>query len=147
MIVTPSDWLEVAQLNRNLGKTISSSLRKPMKLKFEKFDEYQLQKHIKNRKRPKKTKKDEVTTPDLDAVQSAGDSDQDEDDNEPERLFKGPEKLTIKNLIRTLHINYPGYYVMAILGKTYPKTIEEFYASRIDGEFKEELGEFSKSCS
>ena len=137
MIVTPSDWLEVAQLNRNLGKTISSSLRKPMKMKFEKFDEYQLQKHNKNRKRPKKTKKDDSAL-DLDAVHSAGDSDN-EDDVEPEKLFKGPEKLTIKNLIRTLHINYPGYYVMAILGKTYPKTIEEFYASRIDGEFKEEL--------
>ena len=54
LIITPSDWLEVAQFNRDLGGTLSNSLRVALRSKFAAFDEYQLQKHNKNRKRNKK---------------------------------------------------------------------------------------------
>ena len=47
--------------------------------------------------------------------------------------------MTLKNLIRTLHIRDPGYHVMAILGKTYPKSADEFSTLRLDGSWNEEL--------
>ena len=127
MVITPSDWIEIAQLNRALNSTISTVLRRVMIKKFRKFDEYQLQKHNKTGK--KKTKK-----PEREVIS-------DDSDDEEEILFRGPDQLTLKNLIRTLHIKDPGYEVMAILGKNYPKSEDEFRRSRLDGMWdKEQAG-------
>ena len=127
MIITPSDWIEMAQLNRAVNKTISTVLRRAMIVKFRKFDEYQLQKHNKTGKSKSKPKgHDELNL---------------SDDDDREDSFRGPDQLTLKNLIRTLHIKDPAYEVMSILGKNYPKTEEEFGRSRLDGVWsKEESG-------
>ena len=58
-------------------------------------------------------------------------------DEEESDSRKGPEKLTLKNLIRTLHIKDPGEYVMGILGKNYRKSEEEFKKTRLDGAWDE----------
>ena len=47
--------------------------------------------------------------------------------------------MTLKNLIRTLHIKDPGYAVMSILGKKYPEDEESFKKTRLDGIFDPEL--------
>ena len=65
-----------------------------------------------------------------DIVPESDDSDSSSDD---EPAVKGPEKLTMKNLIRTLHIKDPGHHVMGILGKLYPKSEKEFKLTRLDG--------------
>jgi len=126
MVITPSDWIEIAQLNRAINKTISTGLRRAMIKKFCKFDEYQLQKHNKSGKKKPTKKPNDVNL--------------DDDDDEPE-LFRGPDQLTLKNLIRTLHIKDPGYEVMALLGKNYPNSEEQFRHSRLDGMWdKEQAG-------
>ena len=136
VVVTPSDWLEIAQFNRNLNGTISNSLRVAMKTKFAKFDEYQLQKHNKNRKRPKKSK---IQPPAIEPIDDYQVLVLDEYSSDEEDERKGPERLSIKNLVRTLHLKDPGYYVMSILGKTYPSTAEEFSKCRLDGSWDASL--------
>ena len=44
-------------------------------------------------------------------------------------------KLSLKSLIRTLHISKPVDHVMCLLGKTYPKSNEEFILSNLTGEW------------
>ena len=116
-----------------------------MKAKFALFDEYQLQKHNKTKKKAKP--KPVTSASPIDAI--VEDIDKLYGDNEegfdffPEEdetdAVNGPENLTIKNLVRTLHIKDPGYYVMGILGKNYPKSPEEFSRSRLDGSWDETL--------
>lgn len=47
------------------------------------------------------------------------------------------QRFTIKQLIRKLHIKEPVQYVMSIIGKKYPSTLEEFYQKRLPGTFDE----------
>ncbi|GFS23870.1 telomerase protein component 1 [Elysia marginata] len=47
------------------------------------------------------------------------------------------QRFTIKQLIRKLHIKEPVQYVMSIIGKKYPLTLEEFYQKRLPGTFDE----------
>lgn len=46
-------------------------------------------------------------------------------------------RCTIKYLIRVLHISDPVLHAMAILGKSYPKTRDDFFKSRLPGEWDE----------
>ena len=43
--------------------------------------------------------------------------------------------FTLKQLIRQLHINKPVEHVMALIGKKYPDTFEEFMKTKLPGEF------------
>ena len=111
MVVTPSDWVEIAGINEKLNSgTISTSLRKAMSEKFREFDEYQLQKHNKHPKRKKKLPEEVVVEEEVPATTRVH---------------------TIKNLIRTLHIKDPAEFVMAILGKPYPSSYEEYARTRL----------------
>lgn len=47
--------------------------------------------------------------------------------------------VTLKYMIRMLHIDQPKLAVMQILGKRYPATASEFATMGIPGEFNEEL--------
>ncbi|CBY40214.1 unnamed protein product, partial [Oikopleura dioica] len=116
MVVTPSDWVEIAEINEKLNSgTISTSLRKAMSEKFREFDEYQLQKHNKRPQRKKKLPEDIVV-----------------EDETPARVH------TIKNLIRTLHVKDPAEFVMAILGKPYPSSYEEYARTRLTESYDRE---------
>lgn len=48
-----------------------------------------------------------------------------------------PEKpmITLKQMIRQLHISSPNYQVMCLLGKKYPLTEQEFRVSGLPGNF------------
>ncbi|KAK3603040.1 hypothetical protein CHS0354_037788 [Potamilus streckersoni] len=82
---------------------------------------------------------------------SSSDSDNEIDDMKLQELFtevvkddeETPEQLqkigfTLKQLIRKLHIVEPVEHVMCLIGKKYPRTMEEFYKSRLPGMWEEE---------
>ncbi|XP_064629950.1 telomerase protein component 1-like [Lineus longissimus] len=74
-------------------------------------------------------------------VESGSDSDGDEDEMKIKTLKeKEREKktFTLKQLIRKLHITEPVDNVMALIGKKYPSTLEEFYKCRLPGTWEEE---------
>lgn len=123
LVVTPSDWVEIAEMNEKLNSgTISTSLRKAMTDKFREFDEYQLQKHNKRPQRKKKQPAEIVS-----------------DEDPPAKIH------TLKNLIRTLHIKDPAEYVMGILGKRYPSSYEEYAKTRLTEPYdRERCGERMK---
>merc|ERR1712226_1220534 len=56
--------------------------------------------------------------------------------NKKKELAK--KRFSVKRLIRLLHISAPVYHVMAILGKKYPDDQEDFFNSRLPGEFDEQ---------
>jgi len=89
--------------------------------KFPEFDTYQLGKYNKEKSKVPEAKKDPSVV----------------SDEEPEKT-RADFRCTIKYLIRVLHISEPVEHTMAILGKKYPETREEFLRSRLPGEFKEE---------
>ena len=47
--------------------------------------------------------------------------------------------ITLQQLVRKLHIAEPVQFVMALVGKKYPATLEEFYAARLSGVFNPDL--------
>ena len=124
----PSDWLDIAATflmlpDRYLKGDISipTALRKAMVAKFTQFDQYQLAKYnkeksIKKKAKKNKNKKEETTTA---TVTTPG----------------VKPTLTMKQMIRQLHISTPILHTMSILGKKYPKTEEEYRASKLPGEF------------
>eukprot|EP01090_Pellita_catalonica_P022069 TRINITY_DN8444_c0_g1_i1.p1 TRINITY_DN8444_c0_g1~~TRINITY_DN8444_c0_g1_i1.p1 ORF type:complete len:910 (+),score=188.39 TRINITY_DN8444_c0_g1_i1:83-2812(+) len=121
----PSDWLDCAALyqmlpNRKLsGRALPTSLRKAMKFKFTDFDTYQLGKYNKAGKIKRKKKKERLLAAQGKAVAKTS----------------GKSDLTMKQMIRQLHISQPVNNVMCLLGKKYPATQSEFYASGLRGTF------------
>lgn len=120
----PSDWLEVVAIymtlpDRTVTNGIPTSLRKVMIAKFPAFDEYQLGKYNKERNIKRKQKKFR------------------------ERALKAgipvpvPDKppVTLKQMIRQLHMSTPPFAVMALLGKRYPRNAEEFRKAGLPGHF------------
>lgn len=101
----PSDWIEVAQLSHtfNTGTlsfgSLPTALRKAMISKFADFDEYQLGKYNKQKKKAK------TPTPTELVVQASAASD---DEATLEKLT-----FTLKQLIRKLHVVQPAKYVSA----------------------------------
>jgi telomerase protein component 1 len=122
----PSDWLDVAATYSILpdkslkGNSIPTCLRKAMVAKFPDFDVYQLGKYNKERSIKRKTKK-------LKQEQIKGNT-----------SAKPPEKpmITLKQMIRLLHINQPHLQVMCLLGKKYPLTEREFNVTGLLGKFE-----------
>jgi telomerase protein component 1 len=118
----PSDWLEVAAFFLALpdktlkGNALPTCLRKAMIDKFPDFDAYQLGKYNKERTIKRKQKK----------LRETGRED---------TRSGGKPPLTIKQMIRQLHLSHPNTSVMCILGKKYPMTIEEFRNSGLPGVF------------
>lgn len=118
----PSDWLEVAAFFLALpdktlkGSALPTCLRKAMIEKFPDFDAYQLGKYNKERTIKRKQKK----------LRETGKED---------KRSGGKPPLTIKQMIRQLHLSHPNTSVMCILGKKYPMTIEEFRNSGLPGVF------------
>jgi len=125
----PSDWLDVAATyhvlpDRSLkGKSLPTCLRKAMVNKFPDFDAYQLGKYNKERsikRKLKKMKEEKAQNPDAPKFK----------DQKP--------MLTIKQLIRQLHISEPNYNVMCLLGKKYPNSENEFRELNLPGKFEED---------
>ena len=114
MTITPSDWIEMAQLNRAINfanmHNISNSLRKVMVDKFNKFDEYQLQKHNKSGK----VKKSEIV---------------EIEDMRDIYEIRGPDKLTLKSvvygfvgLVQNTQVPFSQTAITSLLNKTYQIT-------------------------
>lgn len=124
----PSDMLEVTTLFSLLpdkylsNNAIPSALRKAIAKKFGNFDVYQLAKYNKEKaqKRKKKQKeKENVKKPKLTKEGESG----------------KPPMLTLKQLIRKVHIAQPAENVMSIVGKKYPISAELFVKTGLPGEF------------
>eukprot|EP01130_Rhizamoeba_saxonica_P017056 TRINITY_DN8098_c0_g1_i1.p1 TRINITY_DN8098_c0_g1~~TRINITY_DN8098_c0_g1_i1.p1 ORF type:complete len:2262 (-),score=513.74 TRINITY_DN8098_c0_g1_i1:41-6826(-) len=124
----PSDWLDCAATyyilpDRELsGKAIPTCLRKSMIDRFPGFDAYQLGKYNKERTIKRKLKKQKEFRLANPGVVTTNDK----------------PMLTIKQMIRQLHISQPHYNVMCILGKKYPANKRQFIGAGLDGEFEPE---------
>ena len=119
----PSDWLQIATFARDspLRKTVGlpSSLRAALASHFTKFNEFSLAKYNKEGAQKAKAKRAEARV-------ARGSEDEEEEKKAP--------PYTFKQMIRTLHIGAPHYYVMCLLGKRYPATLEEFQQCGLDRE-------------
>jgi len=118
----PSDMLEVVSLylalpERYLASTaIPSSLRKAIEKKFPDFDAYQLAKYNKERSQKRKLQKNKTKM-------------------EIPKETEKPSLLTLKQLIRKVHLSDPADMVMGIVGKKYPANPEHFEKSGLLGEW------------
>jgi telomerase protein component 1 len=127
----PSDWLDCAAIYQVLpnkalvGTALPTCLRKAMVDKFPDFDAYQLGKYNKENSIKRKNKKRRD-------AEAAG--------KQPKRPPPkgGRPPVTIKQMIRQLHIAEPAYNVMCILGKKYPVDDDSFRKSKLPGEFERE---------
>jgi telomerase protein component 1 len=157
----PSDWIEVAQLYHTLQPqskkrgTLPAALRKAMVARFTAFDEYQLAKYNKVRftvllmageKEGNSPRQRHLLTccwlerggrmqeakPAAPAPAALERSESNSSDTEE---YLTPMTLTLKRLIRTLHIEKPAQQVMGILGKRYPDSAEAYRAAGLDGEW------------
>lgn len=124
----PSDWLDVAATYLMLpdkgldGKSLPTAMRNAMVIKFPDFDAYQLGKYNKERTIKRKLKKNK-----------------EEKSKNPERLRAGEKPMiTLKQMIRQLHISKPPLNVMCLLGKKYPSTETQFRDSGLPGKFESE---------
>lgn len=151
IIRLPTDMLEVVTLFLHLpnkymnGQAIPASLRKAVLAKFPDFDVYQLAKYNKEKSQKKKQKKAKkkpeqppVAAPSRFAAKKGrtgkGTSTPMEIDNSPR-----PVLLTLKQLIRKVHISEPAEYVMGIVGKKYPTSVEDYKKTGMKGEFNPAL--------
>lgn len=122
----PSDWLDVPATYHTLpdkqlsGKSLPTCMRKALVVKFPDFDAYQLGKYNKERSIKRKLKK-------IKEEQAKGN-----------KKARAPEKpqVTLKQLIRQLHISTPHLQVMCLIGKKYPSTEAEFRVSGLYGRFE-----------
>ncbi|KAL7064751.1 hypothetical protein AAHC03_05310 [Spirometra sp. Aus1] len=102
-----------------------------MKLKFKEFDQYQLAKYNREQKADAK-----LTKKCLDKNEERENSlSSCEEDNKA--VFDRP--VTLKNLIRQLHISEPKENVLCLLGKRYPSSAQEFLQYGLSGEWQPEL--------
>jgi telomerase protein component 1 len=125
----PSDWLDVAAQYMALphraltGAALPACLRKALVDKFSDFDTYQLGKYNKERtvKRKARRKREfQAQFPTL------------------EFLPEAKPTLTLKRMIRQLHITQPVEAVMCLLGRKYPLTHADFVRSGLRGQWDTE---------
>jgi len=138
MIRLPSDMLEVVTLYINLPvhylakNSIPSALRKSILAKFPDFDVYQLAKYNKEKSQKKKLKK-QKEKPQMNPQYG----------KKPERTVipveSKPPLLTLKQLIRKVHIAEPAEQVMSIVGKKYPISEETFKKTGLNGTWNPSL--------
>jgi len=137
-IKLPSDWLAVASMYQKLpdralqGRALPTALRKAMQHKFSDFDAYQLAKYNKEGKAKRKAKK--IKKGKAEQNKKGGKSKEKEPEKRPE-LPSGKKELTMKQMIRLLHISEPVDHVMCILGKRYPSNEQDFQRSKLTGKF------------
>eukprot|EP01117_Protostelium_nocturnum_P009162 TRINITY_DN3280_c0_g1_i1.p1 TRINITY_DN3280_c0_g1~~TRINITY_DN3280_c0_g1_i1.p1 ORF type:complete len:645 (+),score=292.71 TRINITY_DN3280_c0_g1_i1:178-2112(+) len=138
----PSDLLDVVSLVLawNDGKSgLPSQLRKLAAKKFAEFDVYQLAKYNKEKAQLKKNKKINEKKKEEEgknqSSDSKGKSEEEEDHVAKKAKIDGKNKITLKQLIRMVHISEPVEAVMGILGKKYPLNEEEFQKSGLLGNF------------
>eukprot|EP00108_Taenia_solium_P005977 TsM_000122900 transcript=TsM_000122900 gene=TsM_000122900 len=111
----PSDWLKIVEIYRSFDSSkrfsLPNALRRVMVEKFQEFDQYQLAKY--NRK----------------ITETKGNK---EGRRKNEALGF---TLSLKKLIRHLHISQPVDTIMSLLGKTYPMSISDFIESGLSGDW------------
>lgn len=124
----PSDWLDVAALYQMLpdrslsGRALPKCLRTAMMKKFQQFDAYQLGKYNKENSMKRKRRKAKLL------------AEKCREEGKPEPRI--PERqLTIKQMIRQLHISQPVPHVMCIIGKKYPSDLIGFRDCGLAGNF------------
>jgi telomerase protein component 1 len=151
IIRLPTDMLEVVTLFLQLpdkymaGQAIPASLRKAILVKFPDFDVYQLAKYNKEKSQKKKKKKQKQkmqSLPQKKQQMNVGRRDTEFDTMEIDRPLNDSSKptlITLKQLIRKVHISEPAEFVMGIVGKKYPTTPEAFKKSGLQGEFNPSL--------
>ncbi|XP_069100415.1 telomerase protein component 1 isoform X1 [Pleurodeles waltl] len=161
----PSDWMEVPKIYQSLalkqGKSVPlpSCLRRAMTDKFKQFTEYQLAKYNtrvhRGKTSKKKTKEQEkckkhrqvrvfpclrkVAQVLLD-LQWKFDTDPGFLDSQPKRKAKERQNdLSLKKLIKKLHITEPAHLVQSLLGCRYPSDLQSFARSRLPGPWDSQL--------
>ncbi|CAL8093119.1 unnamed protein product [Calicophoron daubneyi] len=122
----PSDWIEVAELFKALHNdkdklTFPHPLRRNMITKFAEFDNYQLAKHNMEKGRTVRFVRFKKHC-DVGA-----------------KAVLSVCPLTLKYLIRTLHISSPRFAVMCILGKHYPTHAMDFVRLGLEGDWDPSL--------
>jgi len=130
IIKLPSDMLEVISLYRSLTdrklpeRSLPTALRRVIAIKFTNFDSYQLAKYNNEAalKRKRRKLKKELTKHGKPIPK-------------PVSAQVKPPEPTLKRMIRLIHISQPAEPVMAILGKKYPTTEEQFKKSGLTGTF------------
>eukprot|EP01116_Phalansterium_solitarium_P003945 TRINITY_DN1478_c0_g2_i3.p1 TRINITY_DN1478_c0_g2~~TRINITY_DN1478_c0_g2_i3.p1 ORF type:complete len:2362 (+),score=859.43 TRINITY_DN1478_c0_g2_i3:58-7143(+) len=125
----PSDWLDIAATyqalpDRYLKDNLPTALRKALVEKFSDFDGYQLGKYNKERSIKRKARKAKK------AAAKAG---------LPPPEQSGKRQVTLKQMIRQLHVSAPTFHVMCLLGKKYPMTLDEFRRHKLPGTFDPKL--------
>mmetsp|Transcript_17840 Transcript_17840/g.53578 ORF Transcript_17840/g.53578 Transcript_17840/m.53578 type:complete len:805 (+) Transcript_17840:292-2706(+) len=129
LIRLPSDWLDVAALYQSLperdldGRSLPTALRKALSHKFIEFDSYQLGKYSREGKLKRKARK---------ARELARKA---EREGRKVQMRPPQRELTMKQMVRQLHISSPTYHVMCILGKKYPADEVSFQRSGLKGTF------------
>lgn len=145
----PSDLLEVVSLYLELpdrylpDRSLPAALRTAIQHKFLEFDAHQLAKYNKENSQKKKAKlaklkaaKDAASGG---AAESAATKSGRGKPAEAKPAAEQKKKLTLKQLIRKVHVAEPANSVCALLGKKYPESAEAFAKMGLRGEFDPEL--------
>ena len=139
-VVLPSDWLEVVTYYRafyaerwvragHSARTLPAALRHALVAKFADFDEYQLAKYNKERAIKRRLRKQR----ELQQQEQQQEQERQEDGSSDSNCSKG--EVTMKQMVRLLHLTTPQMTVMALLGKRYPATELDFLQARLPGTF------------
>ncbi|KAM3940209.1 telomerase protein component 1 [Leptodactylus fuscus] len=154
----PSDWMDVPRMYQSLaGKgdklaPLPSCLRRALTLKFQEFSEYQLAKyntrkqrgkHASQKKKERKTGNSGVlrcgrNLRKLEALFKLLDK-QPEPSTSARAGTKAKDKFSMKSLIQRLHISKPAKHVMSLLGCRYPKDLNSFSRSGLEGPWQSHL--------
>ncbi|XP_075685310.1 telomerase protein component 1 isoform X2 [Rhinoderma darwinii] len=154
----PSDWMDVPRIYQSLaGKgdklaPLPSSLRRALTLKFQEFSEYQLAKYNTRKQRGKHAskKKKEKKTSDMRVLKCGRNlrileaifkrlGNQLESPTPASAGKKTKDKFCMKSLIQRLHISKPAKHVMSLLGYRYPKDLNSFSRSGLEGPWQSRL--------
>lgn len=133
IIRLPSDMLDVVTMFLYLPdvylekSALPACVRKSIQKKFPEFDVYQLAKYNKERSQKKKVKKQKEVKGRSLSPGLGG---------ELTRQNTQPPKITLKQLIRKVHLGQPAEQVMSILGKKYPVSAQSFEQSGLRGEWQ-----------
>jgi len=142
IIRLPSDLLEVVTLfMQNPDKYLSNKnsiptpLRKAASVKFPEFDAYQLAKYNKENAQKKRVKKAKEKESSMEVAPKRRVNPRLPPKKEPKEIKK---TITLKQLIRKIHLDQPAEPVMSILGKKYPIDVKSFNRSGLPGVFDPE---------
>ncbi|XP_044131083.1 telomerase protein component 1-like [Bufo gargarizans] len=153
----PSDWMDVPRMYQSLaGKgdklaPLPSCLRRALTLKFQQFSEYQLAKYNTRKQRGKhdSQKKKEKKTSNFSALKCGRNMrkleglckllDKQVEPASASAGKKTKDKFSMKSLIQRLHISKPVNHVMSLLGCRYPKDLNSFSRSGLEGPWQSHL--------